>query len=331
MSNFWHHLKNQNKPILALAPMAEVTDAAFRELIAKYGKPDVTWTEFVSCDGLMSEGRERLLVDLRYTKAERPIVAQVFGSKPENYYKTAQLCQELGFDGIDINMGCPDKAVNKQGSGVALVNNPELAKKIILETKRGAGELPVSVKTRMGWNADTMEEWSKHLLETEPAALTMHLRTKKEMSKVPAHWERMPALVELARGSGTLILGNGDVLTIAEAEEKCATYGCDGVMLGRAIFGNPWLFNRTIDGTTLPLTTKLQTMLEHAELFHRHFHGIKPFIAMRKSMAAYLKGYPHVKNLRLRLMAARSIEEVREIVKHLPGNTYKDKQSKSSQ
>lgn len=318
MKNFWTQLK---KPIIVLAPMAEVTDAAFREVIAKYGKPPVMWTEFVSCDGLMSAGRERLLVDLRYSEAERPIVAQIFGGKPENYYQTAQLCQELGFDGIDINMGCPDKAVNKQGAGAALIKEPELAKKIIRETKRGAGNVPVSVKTRLGYSTNQIDEWSKHLLETEPAAIIMHLRTKKEMSKVPAHWEEISKLVELAKGSETLILGNGDVMTVAEAEAKCTQYGCDGVMIGRGIFGNPWLFNPDIDGTALPLETKLRVMLEHAEAFHRHFDGIKPFIAMRKSMAAYLKGYPHVKELRLKLMEAKGIEEVREIVEKLIANS----------
>ncbi|MDP2630271.1 MAG: tRNA-dihydrouridine synthase, partial [Candidatus Uhrbacteria bacterium] len=147
--NFWKKLK---KPIMCLAPMADVTDAAFRRIIAKYGKPDVMWTEFVSVDGLCSVGREKLLPDLWYTDAERPIVAQLFGCNPENFYKAALLIQELGFDGIDINMGCPIKKIEKQGAGSALIKDPQLAAKIIQETKRGAGKLPVSVKTRLGHN-----------------------------------------------------------------------------------------------------------------------------------------------------------------------------------
>ncbi len=143
-TGFWKKLK---KPIMVLAPMANVTDAAFRQIIAKYGKPDVMYTEFVACDGLMSAGQKKLLVDFMYTEAERPIVAQIFGSKPENFYKTALLIQELGFDGIDINMGCPDRNVEKQGAGACLMKNPQLAQEIIRATKRGAGKLPVSVNT----------------------------------------------------------------------------------------------------------------------------------------------------------------------------------------
>src|SRR3972149_11793582 len=139
------------KPILALAPMADVTDAAFRRIIAKYGKPDMMFTEFVSCDGLCSAGQKNLLPILKFTKKERPIVAQVFGAKPENFYESAKLIKKLGFDGIDINMGCPDKKVIKQGAGAALINNFRLAQEIIRQTKRGAGKIPVSFKTRIGW------------------------------------------------------------------------------------------------------------------------------------------------------------------------------------
>jgi len=128
-ANFWKMLK---RPIFVLAPLANVTDAAFRFIIAKYGKPDVMWTEFVSCDGLVSAGKEKLVIDLKYTEGERPIVAQFFGSKPENFYKCAVLARELEFDGIDINMGCPDRAVEKQGAGAALCKNPKLHQKIDL-------------------------------------------------------------------------------------------------------------------------------------------------------------------------------------------------------
>src|SRR3989338_3729618 len=201
---FWAELQ---KPIFALAPMADVTDAAFRRIIAKYGKPDVMWTEFVSVDGLCSIGREKLLPDFWFSEGERPIVAQIFGSDPEHFYKAAQLIQELGFDGIDINMGCPDRGINKQGAGVEHLKNPKLAQKVILETMRGAGKLPVSVKTRIGYNSIQISDWLPYLLETEPAALTLHLRTRKEMSDVPAHWEIMPRIVEIIEsrcGSGPM-------------------------------------------------------------------------------------------------------------------------------
>jgi tRNA-dihydrouridine synthase len=235
ISGFWQKLK---KPIFVLAPMANVTDCAFRQIIVKYGKPDVVWTEFVSCDGLCSEGRANILIDLKYSEMERPIIAQIFGAKPDNFYKTALLLQELGFDGIDINMGCPDKSVSgKQGSGAALIQEPKLAQKIILETKRGAGKLPVSVKTRLGFNKNVLDTWLPNLLETEPAAITIHARTKKEMSKVPAHWDEIAKAVEIrntydSSPKKTLILGNGDVQDLVEAQKRVDETGCDGVMIG---------------------------------------------------------------------------------------------------
>ncbi|MBI2463511.1 tRNA-dihydrouridine synthase family protein [Candidatus Peregrinibacteria bacterium] len=210
---FWKQLA---KPFFVLAPMADVTDSAFRQIIAKYGKPDAFFTEFVSTDGLCSIGRKNVMMDLYFTESERPIVAQIWGRNPEHFYTSALLLQELGFDGIDINMGCPDANVCKQGGGAALLKEPELAQTIIRETKRGAGKLPVSVKTRMGYNVDILEDWIPKLLETEPALITVHGRTKKEMSDVPAHWDRIGRAAEIvrSRGSKTLILGNGDVQTL---------------------------------------------------------------------------------------------------------------------
>lgn len=242
---FWHRLK---KPIIVLAPLADVTDAAFRRLIAQYGKPDVMWTEFVSADGLMradEEGRKKLLADLIYTEAERPIVAQLFGGNEENMEGAAALARSLGFDGIDINMGCPDRSVEKQGGGAAAIKNPEQARAIIRAAKRGAGDLPVSVKTRLGYNKDELETWLPELLKEEPALVTIHARTRKEMSKVPARWERVARAVEIRdeMGSKTLIFGNGDVLSVAHARELASEHHADGVMLGRAIFGSPWLFH----------------------------------------------------------------------------------------
>jgi len=237
--NFWQKLK---QPFFALAPMADVTDVVFREIIAKYGKPDVFFTEFVSCDGLMSEGRESLLVDLKYTENQRPIVAQVFGSKPENFFKTAQLIKKLGFDGIDINMGCPDRSIEKQGAGASLIKNPKLAQEIIEATKKGAGNMPVSVKTRIGYNKDEVETWIPALLEMKPTAITVHGRTRKELSKVSANWNSISRAVELAKDTGTIIIGNGDVLDLKDGKEKAKSSGVQGIMIGRSVFGNPWLF-----------------------------------------------------------------------------------------
>ncbi|MBI3632193.1 MAG: tRNA-dihydrouridine synthase [Candidatus Vogelbacteria bacterium] len=332
VKGFWEKIQ---KPIFALAPMADVTDAAFRQIIAKYGKPDVMWTEFVSCDGLCSMGKDKLLKDLWYTEAERPIVAQFFGSKPENFYRCAKLAIELGFDGIDINMGCPDRSINNQMAGADLINNPELAKMIIRETKRGAGNLPVSIKTRVGYNKENLDEWLKNLLEEKPAAITIHARTKKELSLVPARWELVARAKEIAKGTGTLILGNGDVKYLRDAQNKISQTGADGAMLGRAVFGDPWLFsgfNREkalqkftnsetsifIDKkSTLTLSQRLKVMLEHAELFDELFAGIKNFALMRKHFGSYVGGFPGAKELRVKLMEAENSKQVGKIVRPL--------------
>lgn len=301
---------------MVLAPMANVTDAAFRRVIAKYGKPHVMFTEFVSCDGLMSPGRDKLLVDFMYTEAERPMVAQIFGSKPENFYKTALLIQELGFDGIDINMGCPDKNVEKQGAGACLIKNPALAQEIIRETKRGAGKLPVSVKTRIGYNKNTLNEWLPILLETELAAITIHARTRKEMSSVPAHWDVIADAVRIRdeydnSPDKTLILGNGDVKDLADAEEKIKITGADGVMIGRGIFGNPWLFA----GKTPTIEEKLRVMVEHTYLFEKLLVEHKSFDIMKKHYKAYVNGFDGAKELRIQLMeGAKTAADVERIV-----------------
>lgn len=300
---------------MALAPMANVTDSAFRQIIAKYGKPDVMWTEFISCDGLMSRGREKLLIDLNYTKKERPIVAQIFGSKPDNFYQTALLCQELGFDGIDINMGCPDKNVEKQGAGAKLMKNPELAQEIIRATKRGSGRLPVSVKTRIGYNKNELATWLPRLLEAEPAAVIIHCRTRKEMSLVPARWEHIGEAVALRDkiGSPTLILGNGDIANLDKAEEKAAQTGADGVMIGRGIFGNPWCFHRP--SYTPSIEDKLRVMVEHTYLFEKLLGDHKNFDNMKKHYKAYVSGFDGAKELRIQLMEqAKDAATVEQIV-----------------
>ncbi|MEX2052440.1 MAG: tRNA-dihydrouridine synthase family protein, partial [Candidatus Paceibacterota bacterium] len=217
MSNlgFWSNLK---RPIFVLAPMADVTDCAFRQIIAKYGKPDVFWTEFVAADGLAHPvAREKLLIDLRYSVDERPIVAQLFGGKPENIREASQLCAELGFDGVDINMGCPDRSVEKQCAGAAMMKDPALAREIIRAAKESG--LPVSVKTRLGYSKNEIETWLPELLTEDIAVLTVHLRTRKEMSNVPARWDLMKRIVEIRNESGkdTLIFGNGDVVDTDDA------------------------------------------------------------------------------------------------------------------
>lgn len=324
--NFWQTLQT---PILVLAPLADVTDAAFRRMIAKYsaheradgtvGGPDVFWTEFVSADGLVradEAGKRKLMADLMYTEAERPIVAQLFSATPEYMEAAARLVAELGFDGVDINMGCPDRSVEKQGCGAAMIKNPENARAIIRAAKRGAAGLPVSVKTRLGYNADQLEEWLPELLAEEPAVVTVHARTRKEMSKVPARWERVARAVEIRdeRGSDALIFGNGDVLSIEDARAKAAATRADGVMLGRAIFGNPWLFHPEKDLSNVSLEERFAALIEHTRLFEELLPH-KNFAIMKKHYKAYVNGFDGAKELRVELMEAANANEVEKIVR----------------
>ncbi len=303
---FWAKL---NKPIFVLAPMADVTDCVFRAVIAKHGKPPVFWTEFVSADGLAHpKAREKLLIDLKYSEAERPIVAQIFGGRPENIREAAKLCQELGFDGVDINMGCPAKEIEKQCAGAACMKDHQLAKQIIRAAKEGAPNLPISVKTRIGYNKNEIDTWIPALLEEDIAVLTVHLRTRKEMSDVPAHWDLMPKILEIRDkiGKETLIFGNGDVVDVNDAQKRCEEFGCDGAMLGRAIFGNPWLFT----GKIPTIKEKLEVMLEHTKLFEEMLGKFKNFAIMKKHYKAYVNNFDGAKELRVKLMDAKDYSEI---------------------
>lgn len=310
------NLSLTNRPFFVLAPMADVTDYAFRNIINKYGKPDVLWTEFVAADGLAHiTAREKLLIDLKFDKGEHPIVAQIFGSNEENIKNAAALCRELGYDGIDINMGCPDKSIEKQGSGAGMIKNFDKAKAVIFSARKGAGEIPVSVKTRIGYNKNEIDTWIRSLLELNLPVLTVHLRTRKEMSLVPAHWELMKDIVKLRDeiSPETLIIGNGDVLTIKDGYEKALESGCDGVMIGRGIFGNPWLF-RYDEAYTPSLKEKLRVMLEHTKLFEEVLGPYKNFAIMKKHYKAYVNGFDGAKELRVRLMEAKDYLEIKDIV-----------------
>ncbi|KKU78182.1 MAG: tRNA-dihydrouridine synthase [Parcubacteria group bacterium GW2011_GWA2_47_64] len=315
---------------MALAPMANVTDAAFRRIIAQYGKParpgerggpDVMFTEFVSADGLVSKGRDKLLVDLMYSESERPIVAQLFSGNPEKMYEAAKLVKELKFDGLDINMGCPDRSIEKSGAGAALIKNPRLARELIRAAKEGSG-LPISIKTRLGYNKDTLEEWLPELLAEKPAVVILHARTRKEMSKAPARFERVKRAVEIrdecqkTLAVKTLILGNGDVMNLTDACQKAAETGADGIMLGRAIFGNPWLFagGERSDLMEPSIETKLKVLIEHTKLFEKLLGEHKNFAIMKKHFKAYVEGFAGAKELRMKLMEAVSASEVENIV-----------------
>lgn len=319
--NFWQQVQqqaiNENRPIIAIAPMADVTDLPFRTMIAKYsrmgsigGGPDIMWNEFVSADGLNSPGREILKRDLEFKEAERPIIAQLFTSNPDNMREAAKLCSELGFDGIDINMGCPDGNIEKQGAGAKLIQNPKRAQEIITAAREGANGIPVSVKTRIGFNKIEYKEWLPHLLEMNLPALTIHLRTRKEMSLVDAHWELAKEIKDFCKSiaPNTIILMNGDIKSLEQAKQKFLETGVDGVMIGRGVFGTPWFFDW--NKKDKDIKEKLEIMLEHTKLYEDTLGDIKSFSIMKKHYKAYINGFNGAKELREKLFACDNYAEV---------------------
>ena len=304
--------------------MADVTDAPFRKIIAKYsrhnitgGGPDVFWTEFVAADGLASEkGRKNLLNDLKFSKGEKPIVAQIFGCHIENIEITCKLIAKLGFDGIDINMGCPDRKVEKQGAGAAMIKNPRVAREVIRAAIKGAGKVPVSVKTRIGFNKIEYIEWLAEIIEEDIAALTIHLRTRKELSDVPAHWEFAKEIVDFVRAQKPelILIGNGDVDSLEMGRAYANESGFDGIMIGRGIFGNPWLFDlKKMEAPTID--EKLKALLEHSKLFEKSLLHHKRFDVMKKHFKAYVSGFDGAKELRVKLMTTNNSKEVASIIK----------------
>jgi nifR3 family TIM-barrel protein len=330
LRGFWQKLIDEKllrgETLTVVAPMADVTDVAFRTLIAKYSKPagpDAMWTEFVSADGLCSPGREILKRDLEFTGIERPIVAQLFTSTPENMKKAAALCRELGFDGIDINMGCPDKSIEKQGAGAAHIQDWRQAQRVIRAAQEGAEHLPVSVKTRLGYNKVEFMEWLPRLLECNIPTLTVHLRTRKEMSLVDAHWELMPEIVKLVRDmtgpvseGGTIIIGNGDIKSVSEGKKIAQETGADGVMVGRGMFGTPWFFDEEEFNRGKSLEERLKICIEHTKLYEEKLGDIKSFAIMKKHYKAYVHGFDGAKELRMELMDCKNSSEVETKILH---------------
>ncbi len=351
MNNFIKKLP-KNRPFFCLAPMADVTDSAFRRMFAKYGKPDITWTEFVSADGLASKGREVLKYDLLYTEKERPVVVQLFSSNPAKMREAAAYCASLGFDGIDINMGCPDRSIEKQGAGAAMMKDMKKAGEIIQAVKDGIKDsgkknVAVSVKTRIGYNKNQINEWIPFLLSQDVDMLTIHARTRKEMSKVPARWEHVKEVVDIRNKMGlkTKIIGNGDVKSVEDGLRLARETGCDGIMVGRGVFGNPWFFRslksfrsgRISKSTNISLLgnfsarasrpaqvfsqyvpslqERLKVMVEHTNLFEKLLGKVKSFNLMKKHYKAYVNGFPGASDLRVNLMNAKDSKEVEKIVK----------------
>jgi len=304
-------------PFFVLAPMDDVTDTVFRQLVADCAAPDLFFTEFVNVDGLCSEGRERLIKRIEFTPKERPLIAQVWGKNPENYRKMAAEFVEMGFAGVDINMGCPQKTVVNNGCCSALINDRELAVAIIQATQDGAaGKIPVSVKTRLGFNTVDFT-WHELLLQQKLSMLTVHGRTRKEMSAVPAHWDLIGEVRKLRDkiAPATLFVGNGDVLSREQGLALANQYVLDGIMIGRGIFQDPFVFAEESPWSTY-------TRAQRIELYKRHIHlfattwvrGERRVPMLNKFCKIYINGFDGAKELRERLMVAGTTDELLSIL-----------------
>lgn len=316
MSNIWNELR---RPFFVLAPMEDVTDTVFRRVIKSQGAPDLYFTEFTNCEALLSVGKKRVQHRLEFTPGEHPLIAQIWGIRPEQYEKVAGELVEMGFDGIDINMGCPERSVVKQGACSALIKNPSLAREIIQATKEGAeGKIPVSVKTRLGFNSITTEEWLGFLLDQDIAALSVHGRTVAEMSKVPAHWDEIKKAVQLRdeKNLTTLIIGNGDITSYADGLEKVKNYGVDGIMVGRGVFHNPWLFNPSIDPSHKSPKERMELLLQHVELFDTTWGNTKNYQILKKYFKIYIQGFDGASDVRVKFMETKTADEAKELAQH---------------
>ena len=308
----WNDL---HRPFLILAPMEGVTDVIFRQVVARAGRPDLFFTEFTNVSSYASEkGRDNALERLEIAPSDSPIIAQIWGKNPEHFAKTCEALESLGFSGVDLNFGCPDKHVNKAGGGAAMIKTPKLA----IECFRNAAKstnLPVSIKTRLGWaKLDEYKDWLSTLLNEHPAALTVHLRTKKEMSKVAAHYELIPEIIKLrdTLSPETKLIINGDIKDKAAALKLHEAYPqVDGFMIGRGVFTNPYCFT---DHT--PTREELMELLKfHLGLFEEKskttylsYEPLKHFFKM------YINNFPGASDLRAKLMETHSVSEARAII-----------------
>ncbi len=298
-------LDELSRPFFVLAPMDDVTDTVFRQIINDCAKPDLSFTEFVNVDGLQSAGREHLLHKLKFTPKEQPIIAQLWGLNPENFYKTTKELIEMGFDGVDLNMGCPVKTVIKNGACAALINNRELAGEIIGATKAAAGgALPVSVKTRVGFTTVDMS-WIEFLLSKILNMLSIHGRTAKELSNAPVNWDLIGQAVQLRNSlsPSTLIVGNGDVMDRQQAESLAEKYRLDGAMIGRGVLHDPFAFTQSSPWQSWDKAKKLELFRKHIELYLGTYQTKeRNFEALRKFCKLYINGFDGASELRAKFM-----------------------------
>jgi nifR3 family TIM-barrel protein len=306
-----------SKPFFLLAPMDDVTDTVFRQIIAGCAKPDLFVTEFVNVDGLQSPGKPKLIHKLQFTDKEQPIFAQLWGKNPDNYYKTTKEAVKMGFAGVDINMGCPDKKVVQNGCCSALINNREQAKEIIQATKKGTnGKIPVSVKIRTGFD-QVDYSWPEFVLKQGIDMLTVHGRTTKELSKVSARWQDIYKVRQLRDkiAPKTLIVGNGDILSRQQGEELALKYKLDGIMIGRGIFTNPYIFSKSDKWSKITPKQKMNLYKKHIELFEKTWGEVsKNPEGLKKFAKVYINGFKGASQLRNQLVRSKSLDEMKKLL-----------------
>lgn len=311
-ANFWQELP---RPFFILAPMEDVTDVVFRHVVQEAGAPDVFFTEFTNSDSFCHpDGLASVRGRLVFTEDEQPMVAHIWGDNPEHFRQMSVALAEIGFAGIDLNMGCPVPNVAERGKGSGLILRPEVAGELIQAAK--AGGLPVSVKTRLGFTElSEMQAWISHLLKQDIANLSVHLRTRKEMSKAAAHWDLIPELVKLrdAIAPETLLTINGDIPDRKTGEELAEKYGVDGIMIGRGIFKNPYAFEKIPqEHSSQELLQLLRLQLDLQDQYQEQLP--RSIVGLHRFFKIYVKGFPGANDLRIRLMETKSTAEVRQIL-----------------
>lgn len=324
MSNFWKLLP---KPFLVLAPMEDVTDVVFREIVTSTAKPDVFFTEFTSSEGLCSRGRDKLIEKLRFTPKQHPIVAQIWGKDPKSLQKSATLIKKLGFDGIDINMGCPKNNIMKKYCGAAQIGNYSQVKDIIMAVKDGAQSLPVSVKTRLGINSVITKDWISFLLKQSLDALIIHGRIAIQMSQGQSDWSEIGRAVKLknAIAPETVIIGNGDINSFSEALVMKEKFCVDGVMIGRGIFANPWVFEKTANPAKRHHQTYINLMQKHILLYEKTWGVDKNFHILKKFFKMYVNNFEGASDFRSLLMGCKNASQALETIKsQLEKGWYKE-------
>lgn len=314
--------KQLEKPIIALSPMEGITDCVFRQIVIRSSRPCLVYSEFINVDGFNSKGRENVSKRLRVLDGDTPIVIQLWGLKPENFKKTAEVIRKEYpvFGGIDLNMGCSVRNVVSRGAGAGLINNPTLAKEIIQATKDGAGGLSVSVKTRIGYRDINTKEWIGFLLEQDLDVISVHGRIAKQGYTGSVDWDEIGKVVKLRDGmkKDTLIFGNGDIRSLKEAEEMVKRYCLDGILIGRGAWNNPWIFDgRNID--EISLEEKRGTLLEHIQLYI-DVYGSGNIYELRKFFKTYINGFKGANSIRQEMMSIQGGEELVEYVKNISLN-----------